>query len=62
MKAWKLEFEASATVGFKLAFCYLKCREFVKAVDVCEAVLAQVRKIFEIIFVFNLSSLFFYFE
>jgi len=40
-KAWKLEFEASATVGFKLAFCYLKCREFVKAVDVCEAVLAQ---------------------
>ena len=42
-KAWKLEFEASATVGFKLAFCYLKCKEYVLAVDVCEAVLAQVR-------------------
>lgn len=41
-QAWKLEFEASATVGFKLAFCYLKCKDYVLAVDVCEAVLAQV--------------------
>jgi tetratricopeptide repeat protein 21B len=40
-KAWKLEFEASASVGFKLAFSHLKCKQFVMAVDVCEAVLAQ---------------------
>ena len=38
-KAWKLEFEASAAAGFKLAFCYLKCRKFVEAIDVCEIVL-----------------------
>ena len=38
-KAWKLEFEASAAAGFKLAFCYLKCRKFVEAIDVCETVL-----------------------
>jgi tetratricopeptide repeat protein 21B len=40
-KAWVLEFEASATVGFKLAFSYLKCKKFVECVDVCEAVLRQ---------------------
>lgn len=40
IKAWKLEFEASASVGFKLAFTRLKCRQFVQAIDVCEAVLA----------------------
>lgn len=39
-KAWKLEFEASASVGFKLAFSYLKCKQYVQAIDVCEAVLA----------------------
>lgn len=27
-------------MGFKLAFSYLKCRQFVEAIDVCEAVLA----------------------
>jgi tetratricopeptide repeat protein 21B len=37
-KAWKLEFEASATVGFKLAFNYLKCEMFVEAIDICEKV------------------------
>jgi hypothetical protein len=37
-KAWKLEFEASATVGFKLAFNYLKCDLFVEAIDICEKV------------------------
>ncbi len=37
-KAWKLEFEASATVGFKLAFNYLKCDMFVEAIDICEKV------------------------
>eukprot|EP00604_Paraphysomonas_vestita_P002072 CAMPEP_0174820552 /NCGR_PEP_ID=MMETSP1107-20130205/4461_1 /TAXON_ID=36770 /ORGANISM="Paraphysomonas vestita, Strain GFlagA" /LENGTH=268 /DNA_ID=CAMNT_0016036123 /DNA_START=181 /DNA_END=987 /DNA_ORIENTATION=+ len=40
-KAWKLEFEASATVGFKLAFNYLKCDMFVEAIDICEKVLSQ---------------------
>ena len=40
-QAWKLEFEASATVGFKLAFTYLKTKKFVSAIDVCEKVLAQ---------------------
>jgi tetratricopeptide repeat protein 21B len=39
-QAWKLEFEASASVGFKLAFSYLKCRKFVEAIDVCERVLS----------------------
>eukprot|EP00602_Paraphysomonas_sp_CaronLab_P010909 CAMPEP_0185029768 /NCGR_PEP_ID=MMETSP1103-20130426/16260_1 /TAXON_ID=36769 /ORGANISM="Paraphysomonas bandaiensis, Strain Caron Lab Isolate" /LENGTH=1358 /DNA_ID=CAMNT_0027564631 /DNA_START=156 /DNA_END=4232 /DNA_ORIENTATION=- len=39
-KAWKLEFEASATVGFKLAFNYLKCNMNVEAIDICEKVLA----------------------
>lgn len=41
IQAWKLEFEASASVGFKLAFSYLKCRRFVEAIDVCELVLGQ---------------------
>lgn len=40
-KAWVLEFEASAPVGFKLAFSLLKCRRLVEAVDVCTAVLRQ---------------------
>lgn len=39
-KAWQLEFEASAAVGFKLAFSLLKCRKFIEAIDVCEQVLA----------------------
>jgi len=41
LKAWKLEFEASAAAGFKLAFCYLKCKRYVEAIDVCETVLEQ---------------------
>jgi tetratricopeptide repeat protein 21B len=40
-KAWQLEFEMSATVGFKLAFSYLKSHKYVECVDVCEAVLKQ---------------------
>ncbi len=40
-KAWILEFEASASVGFKLAFSLLKCKRFVDAIDVCEQVLKQ---------------------
>ncbi|RYG69861.1 tetratricopeptide repeat protein [archaeon] len=41
VKAWQLEFEASAPVGFKLAFSYLKSRRLVEAVDVCSVVLKQ---------------------
>ena len=42
-RAWKLEFEASAPVGFKLAFCYMKSKptRFVDAIDICEKVLDQ---------------------
>ena len=40
LKAWKLEFEASAAIGFKLAFCYLKSQKYTDAVDICEKVLA----------------------
>ena len=42
-RAWKLEFEGSAPVGFKLAFCYMKCKppRYVEAIDVCELVLGQ---------------------
>eukprot|EP01041_Mallomonas_annulata_P001871 gene1871-3629_t len=39
-KAWLLEFEASAPVGFKLAFSLLKCKRYVAAIDVCEKVLS----------------------
>ena len=38
-QAWKLEFEASAPVGFKLAFSLLKCRKFIRSIDVCEQVM-----------------------
>ena len=37
--AWKHENQASAQVGFKLAFNYLKARRFVEAVDVCHKVI-----------------------
>ena len=42
-RAWKLEFEASAPVGFKLASCYMKAKpaRYVDAIDVCEKVLGQ---------------------
>jgi tetratricopeptide repeat protein 21B len=36
-----LEFEASASVGFKLAFCYLKSKQLVEAINICEVVLGQ---------------------
>ena len=38
-KAWQLEFEASATVGFKYAFTLLKIKKATQAIDVCEKVL-----------------------
>lgn len=39
-KAWLLEHEASATIGFKLAFNYLKAKRFVEAIDICNKVLS----------------------
>ena len=38
-KAWKLEFEASAPIGFKYAFCLLKTKKATQAIDVCEKIL-----------------------
>lgn len=36
--AWRLEFEASAPTGFKLAFCLHKSKRYVEAIDICEKV------------------------
>jgi len=38
-QAWLLEHKASATIGFKLAFNYLKAKRFVEAIDVCNKIL-----------------------
>ncbi|KAG6949861.1 hypothetical protein JG688_00014456, partial [Phytophthora aleatoria] len=40
-EAWTCEGEASAGIGFKLAFNYLKAKKLVLAVDVCNKVLDQ---------------------
>ncbi|TMW56987.1 hypothetical protein Poli38472_002912 [Pythium oligandrum] len=40
-EAWSCEGEASASIGFKLAFNYLKAKKFVQTVDVCHKVLDQ---------------------
>jgi tetratricopeptide repeat protein 21B len=40
-KAWKYDHEATARVGYKLAFNYLKARRFTKAIDICQQVLKQ---------------------
>ncbi|GFH29125.1 tetratricopeptide repeat protein 21B [Haematococcus lacustris] len=37
--AWKHESQASAAVGYKLAFNYLKAKRFVEAIDVCHKVI-----------------------
>lgn len=39
-RAWKLEFQSSASVGYKLAFCYMRSGKYVESIDICEAVLA----------------------
>merc|ERR1711924_255013 len=39
--AWKYENEASAAVGYKLSFNYLKAKKYVDAIDVCHNVLQQ---------------------
>ena len=38
-KAWTFENEASAAVGYKLSFNYLKAKKYVEAIDVCHKVL-----------------------
>jgi len=38
-KAWLLEHETSAPIGFKLAFNYLKAKRFVEAIDICNKIL-----------------------
>lgn len=40
-EAWSCEGEASASIGFKLAFNYLKAKKYVSTVDVCNKVLDQ---------------------
>ena len=40
-KAWQLEHKASAPIGFKLAFNYMKSKRYVEAIDVCCSVLRQ---------------------
>ena len=39
--AWKYENEASAAVGYKLSFNYLKAQKWTDAIQVCHKVLAQ---------------------
>ena len=40
-KAWLYENEASAAVGYKLSFNYLKAKKYVEAIDVCHKVLNE---------------------
>ena len=40
-QAFKLEFEASAPMGFKYAYCLYKNKQHVEAIDVCEKILAM---------------------
>jgi tetratricopeptide repeat protein 21B len=37
--AWKMENETNPTIGFRLAFNYLKAKRFVEAIDVCHKIL-----------------------
>lgn len=39
--AWKYDSQASAPVGYKLAFNYLKAKRYIDAIDVCHKVLAM---------------------
>ncbi|KFD52697.1 hypothetical protein M513_06353 [Trichuris suis] len=38
-KAWKLSRQRDADIGYKLAYCYLKAKMYVAAIDTCHAVL-----------------------
>lgn len=37
--AWKMSSMRNASVGFRLAFNYLKCKKYVRAIDICKEVL-----------------------
>lgn len=40
-QSWKCEGMASATIGFKLAFNYLKAKRYIETIDVCNKVLSM---------------------
>lgn len=40
-RAWRLCDRSNPTIGFKLAFCYMKGRLYVEAVDVCQQIIQQ---------------------
>jgi len=40
-KAWGYESMASAAIGYKLSFNYLKAKKYVEAIDVCHKVLKE---------------------
>lgn len=40
-RAWQLDHQRNASVGYKLAFNYLKAKRYVEAIDICHAVLAM---------------------
>ncbi|KAJ1557716.1 Tetratricopeptide repeat protein 21B, partial [Nowakowskiella sp. JEL0078] len=40
-KAWKIEKESNATMGYKLAFNYLKAKRYVEAIEVSQKVLLE---------------------
>ena len=42
-RAWKYESERSATVGYKLAWNYLKAKRYVETINICNQVLAKFR-------------------
>ncbi len=39
-QCWKLQRESNPSIGFKLAFNYLKAKRYVDAIDICHKVLA----------------------
>lgn len=38
-KAWRLEFESNASIGYKLAFSHMRSGKYIESINVCEAVL-----------------------
>ena len=38
-KAWKLEFESNASIGYKLAFSHKRSGKYIESIEVCETVL-----------------------
>ena len=39
--AWKLTNRSNGVVGYKLALCHLKSKQFTDAIDICQAVLTK---------------------